>query len=256
MRFFRSAFFNLFFFASTALLALYGIAAILLAPRLVLRLPLQWARLELAALRTLCGIRFTVLGKENLPGGPALIASQHQSTFDTIVWFLVVPHCSYVLKRELTQTPLFGMLLRPAGMIVIDRKAGARAIRGLVRDVSAAMRAGRRVVIFPEGTRAEPDRPHPIQPGIAALASVLDFPILPVTTDSGRFWGRRAFHKRPGEIRIAIHPPLPSGLSRKAVLAHLDALYRAGSSVDNSVGGPPSRLQAESSRKREDVDFP
>ncbi|MCL2430230.1 MAG: 1-acyl-sn-glycerol-3-phosphate acyltransferase, partial [Alphaproteobacteria bacterium] len=201
-------------------------------------------------------IRFTVLGGENLPHVPALIASQHQSTFDTIVWFLILPHCSYVLKRELTRTPLFGLLLRPAGMIVIDRKAGAKAIRGLVRDVSAAMRADRRVVIFPEGTRAEPGRPHPIQPGIAALASVLECPILPVTTDSGRFWGRRAFHKRPGEIRIVIHPRLQAGLSRSAVLAHLDALYRAGPSVDNSVGGPTHLLQAESSRKREDVDLP
>ena len=118
------------------------------------------------------------------------------------------------------------------------------------------MRAGRRVVIFPEGTRAEPDRPHAIQPGIAALASLTDWPILPVTTDSGRYWGRRAFQKRPGEIRIAIHTPLPADLSRKAVVAHLDALYRAGPSVDNSVGGPANLLRGGSSRKQEHIDFP
>lgn len=244
MRFLRSALFNVYFFVSTALVCTYGIAALLVAPARVLRLPVHWARIELAGLSALCGIRYSVRGLENLPDGPALIASQHQSTFDTMVWFRVVPQCSYVLKQELTRTPLFGALLRPAGMIAIDRKAGAKAIRVLVRDVSAAMRAGRRVVIFPEGTRAEPDQPLPIQPGIAALARVLDYPILPVTTDSGRFWGRRAFHKRPGEIRIVIHKPLPAGLPRQAVLAHLQALYSVGPGVDNSVGEPANLLQA------------
>lgn len=245
-----SALFNLFFFASTAVLVIAGLALRLIAPRRVPCLPVVWARLELTALRLICGIGFSVSGREHLPDGPALIASQHQSTFDTLVWFLLVPRCSYVLKRELARIPFFGWLLQPTGMIVVDRKAGARAIRSLLRDTSAALRTGRQVVIFPEGTRAEPGHPHPIQPGVAALAGTIDCRVLPVATDSGRYWGRRAFRKCPGEIRVAIGAPLPRGLSRRDLAEALNAIYRAGPPVDNFVGEPSGPLSAETSRGR------
>lgn len=249
----RSALFNLFFFAATAVLVVYGLALRALAPRRVVGVPVLWARVQLAAARAICGIGFAVTGREHLPAGPALIASQHQSAFDTMVWFLLLPNCSYVLKRELTRIPAFGWLIRPAGMVVVDRKAGAKAIRSLLRDVAAAASAGKQVVIFPEGTRAEPGRPLPIQPGVAALAAAVPCPVLPVATDSGRYWGRRAFRKRPGTIRIAIHPPLPQGMPRAVLTARLEAIYRAGPG-DNSVGESPAPLAAEARPARETLE--
>jgi 1-acyl-sn-glycerol-3-phosphate acyltransferase len=182
-----------------------------------------WARILCGAVRIICGIRFEVSGRAYLPSGAALIASRHQSAFDTVVWLTLVPHCCYVLKRELLGIPLFGPLTQVTGMIAVDRSAGASAIRALLKEADRAVREGRQIVIFPEGTRSEPRQMLPLQPGIAALAARTGLPVIPVATDSGRFWGRRAFRKRPGTIRIIIRPPLPAGLPRDELMRRLAA---------------------------------
>ncbi len=254
MTFLRSALFNLFFFITTFLLSVYGGVVRLVAPRRAYGVVLAWGRLQVWAARVLCGIRFTVTGREHLPQGAALIASQHQSTFDTMIWLLLVPRCSYVMKRELARIPLFGGLVKPSGMIAVDRDAGGAAMRGLMRDGKRAAAEGRQIVIFPEGTRAGPGSVLPILPGVAALATSTGLPVIPVATDSGRIWGRRAFRKVPGVIRIAILPPLPPRLPRGVLLERLEAIYRAGVPVDNSVGDPSDPLADSTSRKREPLD--
>ena len=108
-------------------------------------------------------------------------------------------------------------------MIPVDRNAGAAAMRELIRHAGAAAAAGRQIVIFPEGTRVAPGVPAKLHPGVAALAARTGLPVIPVATDSGHYWGRRAFRKRPGTIHIAILPPLPGGLPREAQMARMDA---------------------------------
>ncbi|MDE2580976.1 MAG: 1-acyl-sn-glycerol-3-phosphate acyltransferase [Rhodospirillales bacterium] len=204
----RSVLFNLWFFGTTTVLSLVGGAGLLVTPRLALPLARLWARLVLGGLRRICGIRWEVRGLEHVPAdGPALLASRHQSAFDTLVWLLLLPRCTYVLKRELLRIPLFGRMIGPAGQIAVDRDGGASALRALVREAAAAAAAGRQIVIFPEGTRAEVGRPLPLQPGIAAIAARTTLPVIPVVTDSGRLWGRRAFRKHPGVIHITLLPP-------------------------------------------------
>ena len=205
----RSLLFNLWFFGLTAVLSILGMALLVAAPGRVETLARFWARRVLSGLRVICGIGLVVRGREHLPPeGPALLASRHQSAFDTLVWLAILPRCSYVLKRELLRIPLFGRLIRPAGQIPVDRAGGAVALRGLVRDAEAAAAAGRQIVIFPEGTRADPDVVLPLQPGIAAIAARTGLSVIPVVTDSGRVWGRRAFLKRPGVIHIRLLAPL------------------------------------------------
>ncbi|MDE2574827.1 MAG: 1-acyl-sn-glycerol-3-phosphate acyltransferase [Rhodospirillales bacterium] len=252
----RSLLFNLWFYGITLVLASFT-----LLPRLwhALRrrgseqpspppswpMPVArlWARLVLGALRPLCGITWEVSGREHLPAsGPALIASMHQSAFDTMVWLLLVPDTCYVLKRELQRIPLFGPITRDAGMISVDRGAGAAAIRSLLTGADDALARGRQIVIFPEGTRATPGAPLVLHPGIAALAARTGLPVIPVATDSGHCWGRRAFRKHPGRIHIAIAPPLPARLRRGELMARLERSFAegsaalAGGAVDNSVG--------------------
>ena len=160
-------------------------------------------------------------GRENLPAGAALIASRHQSAFDTMVWFTLVPLCTYVLKKELLRIPLMGRLMTGSGMIAVDREGGARTIRTLVKEGVQAAKAGRQIVIFPEGTRAEPGALLPLQPGVAALATRTGLPVIPVLTDSGLLWGRRAFHKFPGTIHVVIRPAIPPGMPREALMQRL-----------------------------------
>jgi 1-acyl-sn-glycerol-3-phosphate acyltransferase len=239
--FLRSTLFNVWFFGVSLLITIPGTAVALVAPHRMLGLGVFWARVILFGLSRICGINIRIIGRENLPtDGPALIASAHQSAFDTLVWLTLLPRACYVLKEELTRIPLFGWLIPPTGMIAVDRAGGGAALRHLLREADRAVREGRQIVIFPEGTRATPGIRLPLQPGVAALAGRTKLPVIPVATDSGRRWSRRAFHKFPGTIHIVIHPPLPAGMPRDALMAALETqILDIGSlaeAVGNSVG--------------------
>ena len=243
MNFLRSAAFNAYFFGVTFILTLVPASIVrFVAPGRVLDVARLWARLILGGLRVICGIRLEVHGVELLPTDrPGLIASRHQSAFDTIVWISLLPRCCYVLKRELLRIPLFGPLIPLTGMIAVDRSGGATALRGLLREGERAVRERRQIVIFPEGTRAEPGAILPLQPGVAALAAHTGLPVVPVVTDSGLRWGRRAFRKSAGTIHIRILPPIPAGIGRAALMARLAVALQseadpAVDAVDNSVG--------------------
>lgn len=224
----RSALFNLWFTAATLAYGLVGIAVRVAAPHRALWLARHWINAVLAGARIICGIRIVVIGRENLPDGPALLASQHQSAFDTLVWLTIVPLPSYVFKAELAKIPLFGPMLVPAGQIPLDRGAGFAAIKGLLRGAERAVAAGRQIVIFPEGTRVEPGAQVELRPGVAALAARTGLPIIPVATDSGLRWGRRAFRKNPGPIHIVIGKPIRDAHGQAATLGALRQAWAAG----------------------------
>jgi 1-acyl-sn-glycerol-3-phosphate acyltransferase len=237
----RSGLFNLYFFGVTFMLCLVGTPVAVLAPHRVLGFTMFWARMVVGGVRVICGIRLEVSGREWLPtGGAALIASVHQSAYDTMVWLTLLPGCCYVQKQELASIPLFGLLSRKAGMISVDRAAGVQSLRHLLREADRAVREARQIVIFPEGTRGAPGQLLTLQPGVAALAARTGLPVIPVVTDSGLCWGRRAFHKRPGVIHIRIHPPIEAGTARGTLMGRLDSVFRSeiGAStgdVDKSV---------------------
>jgi 1-acyl-sn-glycerol-3-phosphate acyltransferase len=238
----RSAIYNVYVFILTWACVAAGTVLRFTAPHRVIDVVRFWGRMAVGGARTICGISFVVTGQQYLPRtGPALIASSHQSAFDTVVWLTLLPGCCYVLKQELVDIPLFGGLAAPSGMIAVDRDGGAAAIRGLIRDGERALAAGRQIVIFPEGTRAEPGAQLPLQPGIAALARRTGLPVIPVATDSGLYWGRRAFRKVPGVIRIVIKPPIPAGVSRQELMQRLMKAFNEDGMndqpiVDKSVG--------------------
>ncbi|MEJ0019353.1 MAG: lysophospholipid acyltransferase family protein [Acetobacteraceae bacterium] len=232
----RSALFNLFFYLVTILMVLFLATPMrLLVPRYALGVAQLWAHVMLWALRVICGVRVHVCGLQRIGTGAALVASQHQSAFDTLVWLALVPRCCYVMKQELVRIPLFGPLLPLAGMISVDRAGGASALRGLVREGVRAAGEGRQIVIFPEGTRAPAGTVLPLQPGVAALATRTGLPVIPVVTDSGQYWGRRSFTKRAGTIHIRVLEPIPAGLGRAQMMQRLEAALRS-KAVENSVG--------------------
>jgi 1-acyl-sn-glycerol-3-phosphate acyltransferase len=223
----RSALFNLIFFLVTFVLTMAATVVRWVAPQHVLGMAMLWARVMVACAHSICGIRVEVTGLERIPGGAALIASRHQSAFDTFVWMTLLPRCCYVLKQELLRIPLFGKLIIGSRMIAIDRTAGSAALRALLREGDRAVREARQIVIFPEGTRSEPGNVRELQTGVAALAVRTKLPIIPVATDSGQCWGRRAFHKRPGVIRIVVGEPIPPTLRRHELMLSLRATIGA-----------------------------
>lgn len=220
----RSALFNAAFFAFTAVAGLVCLPLLLVLDRgAVLHMVSWWASRVLTLLHLLAGIRVRVMGEELLPReGAAIIAAKHQSAFDTIVWLSLLPAAAYVLKRELLAIPVYGWWAAAAGMIPVDRSAGASALLSLLRAAERAAAEGRQIVIFPEGTRVSPGERRRYQPGVVALYERLGLPVIPVATDSGRFWGRRAFRKRAGTITLSVLPPIQPGLPRAEFLRRLE----------------------------------
>ena len=203
-----------YFFASTFLVTLAATGVRLLAPHRVIVVVVAWARLQLVGRAH--DLRHTLAGdRRDCRQGPALIASHHESAFDTLIWLTLLPRPAYVMKQELGRIPLFGALTRPAGMIAVDRLGGAKAMRRLIRDAARAVAGQRQIVIFPEGTRAEPGTLLPLQPGVVALAASTRLPVIPVATDFGALLGparlpqtaRRDPHRAAAPDRGGDSPP-------------------------------------------------
>lgn len=219
----RSLLFNLAFYVWTAFL---GIAALpmLLTPRaMVMRFGRWWSRTVLDLARAIAGIDYELRGSQHLPGGPAIIAMKHQSAWDTLGAPALFGDVAIVVKRELLWIPCYGWYARKAGMVPIDRGAGATALKAMLRRAREVVAERRPIVIFPEGTRTAVGTKRPYHPGVAALYTQLGLPVVPVAVNSGLYWPRRSFLKRPGRIVVEMLPPLPTGLDRKAFLAELQS---------------------------------
>jgi len=223
MIYIRSILFNIWFFGISILSILVLILTLPL-PRAVLNKGFKaWMVLVMGGMKVLVGLSYEVRGRENIPAGPALFSSKHQSAWDTGIFFLLLEDASYVLKKELLSIPLYGWLLKKDKMVAIDRDGGGAALKQMVRDSRAIIEDGRQLVIFPEGTRSQPGAKLPYHPGIAAVYKQAGVPVVPVALNSGLFWGRRSFAKKPGKIIIEFLPPLLPGMDRKTFMAELES---------------------------------
>jgi 1-acyl-sn-glycerol-3-phosphate acyltransferase len=186
-----------------------------------------WIDVTLWLLKVVVGLDGRVVGAENLPrggpGGSVIFAAKHQSAWETLFLSRYLGYPAFVLKKELLSIPLFGWYLKKVGMIAIDRKAGASALRDMTRQSAQVFAENRSLQSFPEGTRVAPGQQKPYQPGIAGLYGQLKVPIVPVALNSGLFWGRKAFVKRPGTITVEFLPPIQPGLDRKALMKDLES---------------------------------
>lgn len=219
----RSAAFNVLFFGYTAIATLVGLPFLpFLSEHGVRRYARAWMRGVLALLRATVGLVVEIRGCERIPKGPVIFAAKHQSALDTLVFHLVRTDVVYGLKQELGRIPLFSFYLARSGNVFLDRGGAATALKSLVRGAKAAVERGCSIVIFPEGTRKPPGAPPDYKAGVAALYAALGVPVVPVALNTGLFWPRRAFVKRPGRAVVEFLEPIPPGLERAAFMALLE----------------------------------
>ncbi len=219
----RSLIFNIAFFGSLISVIL-AVWVLLPFPRRLMQKAFQsWMRCVMWMMRVFLNLTCEVRGRENLPRGGVILASKHQSAWDTGFFYLMVDDPAYVLKKELLSVPLYGWYLRKVKMIAVDRKAGASALKVLLRKTGEALKGERAVIIFPEGTRMAPGTRRAYHPGVAALYTSTGAPVVPVAVNSGVFWPRRSFNKQAGRIVVEFLPPMPENLDRRAFLAELEA---------------------------------
>lgn len=190
-------------------------------PGIILPAGKIWCQFCLDALRFTCGIKVELAGTESLRATPYILAAQHQSALDILVLMAKLDSPAFIFKQELKSIPLFGRLLEPGGMIPVDRAGGAASLRKMVTAVQNTLAAGRCVIIFPEGTRVAPGEVTILHPGIAALGAACSAPIIPASTNSGKFWGASAFTKTAGTVRFEFFPALRPKMPRKELLEAL-----------------------------------
>jgi 1-acyl-sn-glycerol-3-phosphate acyltransferase len=198
-------------------LALCGIAMLplLVFPRKAVVWMIRfWALGINLLLRTVCGIRVEVRGREHIPTGAALVASKHQCMFDVFGQFAWLPDACFVTKKELVWAPFIGLYALKARMIMVDRAGQATALRQMVRDAKDRFKANRQLVIFPEGTRTAPGAPPDYKPGVAALYRELEVPVHPVAVNTGVHWPAHGVRRTPGLVVFEYLEPIPPGLKR------------------------------------------
>lgn len=214
------------------LLLVMGLACtpLLLAPRGWVLAPMRlWCRLVVGGLRTLCGVRIEVRGREHLAPGAALIAAKHQGMLDTLAPMLFLADPAFVLKQELMRLPIYSWYVGRADMIPIDREASTKTLRALIAAAREKLAAGRQIVIFPEGTRQAPGAAPDYKPGVAALYRDLGVACTPMATNSGLCWPAHGFVRRPGTVVFELLAPIPPGLKRADFMARLEESVEAAS---------------------------
>ncbi len=216
----RSLLFNGLFYVWTGILSVIAVPLVLLPSRYLLGMVHFWTGSVIRLLEAVVGLRYQVRGRKHLPSGPAIIACKHQSAWETIALWCMLRRPSYVLKRELGLIPVWGWMIPKAGMVPVDRSGGPSALRRMVADAQQAAAQGRPIVIFPEGTRVAPGQTGKFHPGVAALYTGLNLPVVPVALNSGLYWPRRQ-PQRPGLITVEFLQPIPPGLARREFMAKL-----------------------------------
>ena len=168
--------------------------------------------------RHVLGLRYRVLGRENIPPEPSVVMAKHQSAWETVGLQEIFPPLVFVLKRELLRIPFFGWGLAAMKMISIDRAAGTDAIKSVISQGCERLAAGYWVVIFPEGTRVAPGASSRFKPGGAHLAVRAAALVVPVAHDAGELWGKGALRITPGLVTVSIGPPIdPAGKSANKI---------------------------------------
>ena len=225
---------------ATPIWAIVALATFPFSPFVRYRVVSAWSRFMVAAARYLCGVRYRVLGAENIPSEPCIILAKHESAWETLAFQAIFPPQVWVVKRELLWIPFFGWGLAMLSPIAIDRKSGTRALRQTVEQGRERLRQGFFIVIFPEGTRSSPGARGDYQPGGAWLALQAGAPVLPVAHNAGTYWPRNAFIKRAGTITVSVGPLIRPAGEKAAALMH---------NVENWIESETARIREHETRR-------
>jgi 1-acyl-sn-glycerol-3-phosphate acyltransferase len=175
-----------------------------------------WVRGIMLLFKVVLGLDYREYGRERVPDGPCIIACNHQSLWETAALSMIFPDASIVAKKELSRLPIVGWFLQRYPMILVDRAAGRHARKQMVEEAKRAVAEGRKVLLFPQGTRQAVGEPMVFQAaGISALYTTLDVPVVPAACNSGLFWGKKTLMIHNGTVMLSYLPPISPGMNRK-----------------------------------------
>lgn len=246
----RAVAFNFALVAWTLIAGAVGLPLLLAPRKTVMRFGRFWSQGVVMLLRAVVGLDHRIIGLDRVPAGGCIVAMKHQSAWDAVAMPLALDDPAPIVKRELLLLPIYGWYMARAGAIAIDRKAGAAALRRMLAAARQAAAEGRPIVIFPQGRRVAPGTSLPYQPGVFALYQALSLPLVPAAVNSGMFWGRRSFLKRPGRITLEFLEPIPPGWPRSRLMAEVERrIETATAALEAEVQGGRRVIDAKTSLK-------
>jgi len=217
----RSLVFNVLFYLNTLLYLIIALPTFFMPYRAIVEVAKSWGRVNLVLLRVVAGIKCEIRGLEKLPPGPLIVASKHQSAWETFALLPLLDSPVFILKRELQWIPVFGWLTIKGRMVPVDRGGGSQALSAMIERARAELADNRQLIIFPEGTR----RPAGAEPrykiGVALLYMAEGVPCVPIALNSGLFWPRRSLRRLPGTVVAEILDPIAPGLDKDTFFARL-----------------------------------
>lgn len=210
MQIIRSLIFSITMFFSTFMVAVVASLLVFSPFHTRSKYIRPYAQFNTWALRVICGVRYEVIGRENIPNETFIIFSNHQSTWETFVLQLIFPPLTFVIKKELLYVPFFGWALALLKPISIKRSSGRIALKQLIEQGIERLKENIIVVIFPEGTRISPNTKVEYKKGGGILAEKSGYPVVPVAHNAGYYWPRRGFMKKQGLVTIHVGKAIPT----------------------------------------------
>jgi 1-acyl-sn-glycerol-3-phosphate acyltransferase len=235
----RSLAFNALFYLNTLVYLIVALPTFFMPYRAIIGVAKSWARVNLVLLRVVAGIDCEIRGREKMPSGAIIVASKHQSAWETFALLPLLDNPTFILKRELQWIPLFGWLTIKGRMVPVDRGGGSQALNAMIERARAELADSRQLIIFPEGTRRPAGAEPRYKPGVAHLYAAEGVPCVPIALNSGLFWPRRSLRRFPGTVVAEILDPIPPGLGKDAFFARLQ----------NDIETATARLIAEERAK-------
>lgn len=208
----RSLLFNITFYTASILVLTVCMPLVWFPRSWQRRVPPVWLWIGYQLEKYVLGLDYIVIGGNNLPPAPYLVAMKHQSAWETMKLYALFGNPAIVLKKELMDAPILGTYAHVMDMIPVDRTRGREATKYMVKEARQILVDKRPLVVFPQGSRIAPGVKKPYKQGIIKLYEELNVPLVCVALNSGKFWGRNSFWKKPGLITIKIMPPIPPGL--------------------------------------------
>jgi 1-acyl-sn-glycerol-3-phosphate acyltransferase len=209
---------------SFLLLAVLALLVILPVPSLPLRRRMTRRAAQLAL--WVAGMRVRISHDAHLPAGSSVVVANHASYLDGVVLFAALPPVfGFVIKREMNEVPVAGLLLRRIGMHFVDRSGagqGKRDARALMRQA----RSGGALAFFPEGTFHEQPGLARFRNGAFVIAANAQLPIVPVAIRGTRHaLPPGSLLPQPGRLEVELAPALPAPVAGDPT--SIDAALRA-----------------------------
>lgn len=195
--------------------------------------------------RWMVGITSEVRG--DVPTGEVLIGSKHQSFFDILILFSVLPRPKFIMKRSLIWAPILGWYALRIGCVPVDRGKRSEAIRKMVSDVAAGKSLPGQLIIYPQGTRVAPGAHLPYKIGTAVLYEETGQACVPAATNVGVLWPRTGIYRTPGHAVVEFLEPIEPGQEKAAFMEKLEAEVETASDAlmaELGFDAPAARARA------------